>query len=176
MPVAITGSGLHVNNFNLIANGVIPEEGTVWIDSKNVWWLGLGTSITLDYGSQNLINDVLVSVDNNDRYAVDYSLDGFVFSNLFTILPSYGNVSASRGGMDTMSTDAASSEFVPGINFPPITARFLRFRATAGDGFYAVGELEAFGSPVPEPSTYGLIGAAALLGLAALRRTRRMKG
>lgn len=131
-----------------------------------------GTSITLDYGSQYLINDVLASVDNNDRYAVDYSLDGFTFSNLFTILPSYGEVPAFPGGMDTMSTDFTSNEYVPGIDFAPITARFLRFHATGGDGFYAVGELQAFGSPVPEPSTYGLIGAAGLTALAALRRRR----
>lgn len=172
-PVAVTGTGPHVNSFGLISDGIVPAEGTVWTSASNVWWLGFDTTITLDLGYKYRVNDLLASVDNNDRYELEYSLDGSHFTHLFSILPSYGEIAVSPGGMDTMSTDKTSSEYVSEIDFFPIITRYLRIRATpGGDALNAVGELRAFGSPVPESSTYGLIGATALTGLAAIRRRR----
>lgn len=171
-PAAITGSGNHVNRFGVIADGIVPAQGTVWTSLTNVWWLGLGTSITLDFGGKYLVNDLLLSVDNNDSYAVDYSMDGVSFNNLFLIRPSDGDVPAWPGGMDTMSTNSTSPHYVSRIDFTPFSAQYVKFHATGGDGLFAIGELEAFGVPVPEPSTYGLMGAAALTSLIAYRHRR----
>ena len=170
---AATGSGSQVNNFSLISNGVIPSEGAALPASSNVWWVGYGTSITLDLGFNYRVNDLLASVDNNDRYQIDYSLDGFSFTHLFTILPSYGEIAASPDGLDTLSTDDTSPDYILQIDFPPVLARYLRIRATpGGDALNAVSELRAFGSPVPEPSSYGLIGAAGHSALVVLRPRR----
>lgn len=173
-PTAITGSGNHVHDWGVIADGLIPQQGNLLSAAlDSVWWFGLDTTITVDFGGVYLVNDVLVSVDNNDRYSLDYSLDGSSFANLFLIRPAFGEVPSFPGGMDTMTTNSTSPDYVSDIDFAPISARYLRFRARGGDGLYALGELEAFGVPVPESSTYGMLGAAALTSLVAYRQYRR---
>lgn len=176
-PVSAQASGiLHIGSPNLVIDGYVPSEGSSFLASSNVRWVGLGTAITVDLGWKYSVKDVLVSVDNNDRYAVDFSTDGLSFSHLFTILPSYGEIPSWRGGMDTMSTDVLSPEYIAAIDFAPVTARYLKIYATGGDYLNAVGEIQAFGSrlpdgsPVPEPSTYGLLAAAGLLALVGMRR------
>jgi hypothetical protein len=78
--------------------------------------------------------------------------------------------------MDTFSTDSTNGEYVAAIDFAPVVTRYLNFRSVSGgDRLNAVGEIQAFGVPVPEPSTYGLLGAAALAGIVALRRRKSAK-
>lgn len=178
-PVSITAVGSFNNSLSLLADGFVPPETTNWTAAENVFWTGFDTAITLDYGSSHKITDVLLSVDNNDAYLLEYSLDGITFNSLFTVMVSDGNIPENPGGMDTMSTDASSADYVMGIDFAPVMARFLRFQAVSGgDAFNSVGEIAVtaeLGGAVPEPSTYGLIGAAALLGLAAIRRRRQRR-
>lgn len=179
-PQAITATGSFSNSLNLLADGVVPLENTFWTAPENVFWTGFDTVITLDYGSSHHITDVLVSVDNNDIYQFDYSLDGITYNPLFTILISDGNVAETPGGMDTMSTDSNSPEFISGLDFAPVNARFLRVQAlVGGDALNAIGEISVISvqtvGAVPEPSTYGLLGAAMLIGLVALRRGRGLK-
>lgn len=179
-PMSITAIGPFTNNLNVVVDGFVPPETTSWTDPVNVFWSGFDTSITVDYGSTHLITDVLLSVDNNDVYLVDYSVDGVTFTPLFTIMVDDGNISPGVGGMDTMSSDATSADYIAGIDFTSVNARFLRFQAVpGGDGLNSIGELVAF-SPasgaVPEPSTYGLIGAATLVGVIVLRRRWKTNG
>ncbi len=173
--VSASGSGTYNNSPNpLLINHVIPEEGTWWTSSTNVWWNGTDPVFTIDLGSIYLVEDVVVSVDNNDDYEVEYSLDNTTWTHLFSIDDTYGDIPESPGGMDTMSTDSSDGEYVSQIDFTQVQARYLRIFSTDGDNMYAVGEVEAYGQPVPIPSTIMLMGTG-LLGLVGYNRKRFSK-
>ena len=175
-PAVITASGSYNNSPTLIIDGFVPAETTNWQASSNVWWTNFGANFTIDLGGTFLVKDVLLSVDNNDAYQLAWSLDNVNFTNLFTIQVGDGEIPAVPGGMDTFSTDSTNGEYVAAIDFAPVVTRYLNFRSVSGgDRFNAVGEIQAFGVPVPEPSTYGLLGAAALAGIVALRRRKSAK-
>ncbi len=180
-PVSVTGTGTFTNSPSLISDGVIPPEETWWTSDTNVYWNGTEPTFTLDYGAPQWITKIVLSVDNNDQYTVSTSLNGVDFTNLFVIQIDDGNVPVSPGGMDTFSTDPADGpdEFSPDIAISPTLAQYIRIQATDGDNDYAVGELDAYGTPatsaVPEPSTYGLIGAGLLGAVAMLRRRKATK-
>lgn len=173
-PVGITGTGSYNNSASLIIDGVTPPEYTGWTDSTNAFWQGFDTSFTIDLGAKFKLTGISWSVDNNDSYTLETSLNGTSFNNLFTVTPSDGNVT---WGMDTM-TSFLGSDFVAAMAFAPVDARYLRVAAVpGGDTLNAIGEVTAYGrvvgTAVPEPSTYGLFGAFALVGLAFWRRSRR---
>jgi hypothetical protein len=90
----------------------------------------------------------LWSVDNNDIYRMQTSMDNVTFTPLFYVLPSDGAVSESTGGMDTM-TSFAGPDFVANMAFSPINARYLRVYGESGDSFFSMGGVQAFGSAVP---------------------------
>ena len=173
--VSASGTGSYNNSPDpLLINHVIPSEGSYWKSDTNVWWQGTGPQFTIDLGSTFLVEDVVVSVDNNDDYEVDYSLDNTTWTKLFFIDKTYGEIPVSPGGMDTMSTDSADTEYVSQIDFTKVKARYLRIFAAGGDNCYAVGEVEAYGQPVPLPSTIMLMGTG-LLGLAGYSLKRQGK-
>ncbi len=164
---SVTGSGSYSNSVNLIIDGTIASEWSGWTQGTNVYWNGLTPAFVIDLGETYLVEDVIISVDNNDSYKVDYSTDNISWSNLFTISSSYGEVSY---GMDTMSTFSGTSEYISQIDFSTVSARWLKVYATGGDGCYSVSELEAYGttlSTVPVPG-------AAMLVLAGLASSSRI--
>jgi len=168
IPSTVSATGSYSNSENLINDGFIPTERTAWTASSNVYWNGTVTTFMLDFGQLYNVNDVLVSVDNNDYLTVDWSIDLSSWSNLFNINSSYGEVT---WGMDTLSTDNLNSEYVSNIDFSSVQARYLRIKATGGDNSYAIGEFQAFGSKVssvPEPSTLTIF-ALGVIGLASRR-------
>jgi hypothetical protein len=170
---SITGSGSYNNSPNLLIDGVIPPEWTDWQAGTNVWWYGTQPIFTLDFGSTYNLDDMLIQVDNNDSYGIQYSINGSNWNDLFSILSSAGNVSY---GMDTFTQ--------ADITFTPVDARYVRVFATSGDNAYAISEIQAFGSqigtdeeqpnptPTPEPTSLILLGSG-LLGIAGLMRKRR---
>ncbi|MBL8535165.1 MAG: PEP-CTERM sorting domain-containing protein [Betaproteobacteria bacterium] len=169
VPVIVSSSsisGTMTNDASLIHDGVIPDEYTSWLDAMNVHWEGqdaitLGDSaaaaITLSFDQVYTLSDVRMSVDNNDFYRVQISLDGTNWNTLFTVLSFDGEVIS---GMDTMSSVAGDGEYVASIDFPAVQAKFARVYAVTGDGAYAVAEMQFSGTPVPvpEPGQYALLG------------------
>ena len=167
-PISIEYTGdanITYYNKEKIIDGFIPQEYTFWQTNTAYWW-GTGGEFTIDYGKQYIIKDILVSVDNNDDYKVDYSVDKSNWSNLFTIDKNYGEV---WNGMDTMSTDSGHAEYITQIDFTPVTAQYLKIYATGGDNKYAVGEFQAYGSPVPVPGAVWLL-CSGILGLIGVKR------
>lgn len=173
-PVGIAGTGTYSNDASLLIDGITPPESTGWTSDTNVYWNGFEPAFTIDLGAQYNLTGITWSVDNNDSYALAWSVDGSTFTNLFTVGIDDGNVQVSPGGMDTMSSFSGDPEYVAAMNFAPTTARYLRVAAVTGDSSNAVGEVTAYGTAIPEPSTYAAILGAATLGLALWRRhTRR---
>ena len=170
--VSASGTGTYNNSPDLLIDHNIPGEGTWWTADTNVWWYGTDPVFTIDLGSTYKVEDVVVSVDNNDDYEVQYSLNSTNWITLFAIDASYGDIPEAPGGMDTMSTSAVDSEYVSQIDFTPVQARYLRIYATAGDNSYAVAEVEAYGQPVPIPGAVWLLGSG-LFGLVVARRKKR---
>ncbi len=106
-PLSATGSGSYTNSPSLIIDGNLAPRNTSWLDSGNVNWNGLSTSLTIDLGGLYRIQNLLIDADNNDDYLVQYSTDGLSFTNLFTFLATDGPVSVSAGGLDILTTDSS---------------------------------------------------------------------
>jgi len=176
-PVSATGTGTFTNSPSLLIDGFIPAESTIWTDSNNVFWQGTVPAFTIDLGAKFNVTGVLWSVDNNDSYILQTSTDNVTFATLFTVQIADGNIAVSPGGMDTM-TSFAGTDFVANMAISPVDVRYIRVSAVDGDGLYSIGEVQALGQltpvsgAVPEPSTYGIVGAAALAGLVLLRRRK----
>lgn len=169
-----TGTGSYNNAASLISDGIFPYEGSVWSGSSIVWWNGTATALTLTFDQVYSLQDVTLSVDNNDSYVVQTSLDGMNWTTLFTVSASYGEID---WGMDTMSSVSGESEYVSGLDFQATEALYARILATSGDNLYSVGELTFAGasaSAIPEPTSITILGIG-LIGLGATRRKKRTK-
>lgn len=173
IPSTVSATGTYSHSANLINDGFIPTERTAWTAASNVYWKGTAPTFMLDFGELYNLNDVLVSVDNNDYLTIDWSIDSSSWSNLFNINRNDGEVT---WGMDTLSTDNLNSEYESNIDFSSVQARYLRIKATGGDNSYAIGEFQAFGSKVssvPEPSTFAIF-ALGMIGLVSRRLKNRI--
>lgn len=168
-PTGVTASGGHNNSAGLIIDNTIPAESSVWNAATNVWWSGTSPTFTIDLGGLYQVQDLLASVDNNDRYLFSYSTDNATFLSLTTIEPGYGEINS---GMDTMTTINPHPEHVASLVFSPVTARYIRVSAASGDNLYSIGEVQVFGDAagVPEPSSMALFSLGAVLLAARLRR------
>lgn len=167
----VSGSGTYNGDLGLITDGSFPAEGGQW-QTSTVWWNGTTPAFTLDLGGVYAIDDLVLSVDNNDSYSVKYSSDGTGWVDLLNISQSYGEIG---WGMDTMSTDSSDPEYISYLDFAPVNARYFLISAIDGDNSYSIGEFHAEGtSVVPIPAAAWLFGSG-LLGLAGFgaRRKRR---
>jgi hypothetical protein len=155
-PIAVTsviGTGTYSNDVSLLTDGNIPPESTGWTENTNVYWNGTDPTFTFQFDSVYRLDGVLIQVDNNDDYRIDYSVNGSTWSSLYTISQGDGTVGY---GMDTFTQSD--------ISFAPVDARYIRVSATGGDNMYAISEVQAFGTgPVPEPATLTLLGSGLLI-------------
>ncbi len=174
-------SGVHT----ALTDNYFPVERSQWRDNSTYFYgAASGQTIdqeffTFDMGGLFEVKDIILSVDNNDKYYVDYSSNGSSWANLFTINEGDGNVTF---GMDTFSTDSSDvpAFYESQIEFTSVTAQYLRIWAdhTVSDQMFSIGEFQAFGeavpgqpSPTPEPTTMILFGLG-LLGLSGISRRR----
>jgi hypothetical protein len=172
---SVTSTGSYNGNLSLLTDGIIPNEGSYW-QSNTVWWNGTLTSFSFDLGDVFSVEDLRLSLDNNDTYAISYSMDGINWESLIDISNAFGEIG---WGVDTFSTDSANSEYIASIDFSAVEAQYLSISAISGDNSYSIGEFEVYGSAistaqpgsgtVPLPGTLALMG----LGLAALRLARK---
>jgi len=136
-PVSVSGTLL-----NKLIDGNLPAEGSVYTGSPCVSWTGKDPIFTVDLGRKYIIEDIVLSVDNNDDYTIEGSGNNTDWIPLMKVNRQYGEI---RWGMETLSTIAGDPEYVSGIDFTPVEARYLRIFATGGDDKYAVGEIMAYG-------------------------------
>lgn len=178
----ITDSG----NLTLLTDGVIPNENAFWMTNTVIFY-GTKTAVhdqeyfTFDMGDMYDLADIILSVDNNDTYHIEY-LVGSAWTNLFTISKNSGTAYT---GMDTFSTDSSSipSWYDSQIDFSTVTAQYLRISADHASGLsdqnFSIGEFQAFGEvyddgnggSIPEPATLALMG----LGLAGIGYRHKAK-
>ena len=171
LPVSVSGTGGSFYGLDHISDGVVPNEFGDW-RTNTTYWNGTDRIFTFDYGSLFNIDDVLISVDNNDAYKVQWSADNSHWNELFQITTNMGEV---WNGMDTMTT-FAGAEYISALNFSSVQAQYLRIFATGGDNSYSVGEFTAYGSDVsavPIPAA-ALMFAPALAGLFGFRRNAKI--
>jgi hypothetical protein len=170
---SVSATGSYNNDLSLLTDGYTPNERGYW-QTNTVWWNGTATSFTFNLGEAFSLEDLRLSLDNNDTYAISYSLDGLNWESLIDITSSMGDVS---WGMDTFSTEASNAEYVAAIDFGAVEAQYVSIAAIGGDNSYSIGEFEVYGSAIStsQPGTVPLPGTLALmgLGLAALRLARK---
>lgn len=191
--LTVTYDGTANGDISKITDGYFPAEnvwgyGTPplpdrWDGVNNVNFNSYGTGdneiFYFDFDGSYRLEDVKLSVDNNDRYTVDY-YTGSGWSNLFTIMEGYGSAYRSMDKFSTVETDP-STDYDYRINFSAVETTKLRLYAytTPYDDFFAIGEFQAFGTaipgngtPVPEPTTMLLFGTG-LIGLAGVARRKK---
>ena len=141
--------------------GTPQADGTQW-NHGSFWWdqdPSVNTSpvsLTVDLNKSYKITQFTVQADDNDTYLLQY-WNGTSWATAWNI-PEYGSY-----GLTTR---------VSGL-LGPITTDALRFTATGGDNYYALGQLEAVGVPagVPEPASWALM----ILGVAGTGAALRLR-
>ena len=136
----VTTSGGTFNGASLgtLVDGVFVPRGTHW-QSGTIWWTGTSPTLHIDLGGIVSLSGAKVQADDNDAYLLEYrDLADNLWKPLWNI-PNYD--SRIVGGMVTRP-DFGFTDSNEWFEFSPVTTDQVRFRATSGDGFYSVSELQ----------------------------------
>jgi hypothetical protein len=163
------------------------QVGAVYDNIGNYWLCGGACSpafITIDLGAAYQITSIDLFNSHNDGSG-DRGTGNFYFVAGNSVL--YDNVTA--GDVLTGATNTILTGTLTASPADPITRetfavsdtgfyRYLEFHATSGaswarTGMPALNEIRLFGSPIPEPAPFGLIGFSLTACLLATRRRVR---
>ncbi|UCH30281.1 MAG: hypothetical protein JSV06_04440 [Myxococcales bacterium] len=122
-PIARPG----VKQSQRITDGVMPSDGEFWQTERTSVLVGPDSYVLYDLGATTRITAVDLQGDNNDDYIVELSDDQQTFTRLWVADPVSGE-GMRRRGMRRLDGQG----------------RYLRVRASGGDGFYSLGEVQAF--------------------------------
>ena len=152
-------TGDEINTVHYAYDGVFPQPYQAWTDATAYWYVaGDIRSIVFEFDRVYTVKSFVASLDNNDSYAIEFSLDGQAWGSTVDVAASEGTV---NWGMDLFERSVV-----------PTPARYARVYATSGDDMYSVGELQVLAA-VPEPEAYAMLMAGlGLLGAVARRRRR----
>lgn len=173
VPATVTATGSYSGSLGLLTDGYIPVQGTYWDDPATVNWTygegASGTVFTFAFSQLYTLQDITLSVDNNDYYRVQSSVDGVTWNTLLRVVAGDGSVGY---GLDTFSSVAGSTYYNEDIDFAPTLAKFVRVYATGGDRAYSLGEVRIEGvAVVPEPEGVALaLAGLGVVGLVGFRR------
>lgn len=167
--VSATGNGNPFGNDPaLIADGVIPADGSAWSDEGIVSWSGTGKWITLTFDRVYELDELVLYADNRDSYIVEVSLDNVIWTAPIVIpsssaeaFPGKGHGAKRGGKVEHVAEFDARSVSFSDIYAEPVLALYARISADGGDkgGSYAVGELSFFGAPARAEAGTGEAGA-----------------
>lgn len=141
LPSSVEGLGEFMHSADLIIDGRIPPEGDGPRGHSCVYWEDPEVSFVIDLGGLRNLAGLLLQIDGDDGYLVEYSSDGVDYIFLIEILPASGEV---ENGMDTVGALEGHPESLEELEFWPIEARFLRLTATGGASPFSVSEIQAF--------------------------------
>lgn len=110
-----------------VTDGVMPGEGEFWESELTAVLADPKSHLVYDLGAVTGITAVDLQGDNNDQYIVEVSEDGERFAPLWIGEPVGGE------GMRRRSARGLSGR-----------GRYVRVRAQGGDGYYSLGEVQAF--------------------------------
>ena len=142
-----------------LTDGVFLPEQTQWNLGSVFWDASVAgaanNTIDINLGGTYAVSGLTVQADDNDSYQVQY-WSGSSWQDLWNVpaVSSWGLVTRTSG------------------SFAPVTTDALRVYASSGDGYYAISEVQAFGSAVPEPETYALLALGAVAVMVRRRRQR----
>ena len=148
----MTAEGTVQGNLASLSDGILLAEGTQRRDDHSVYWSGvqgddgfeppLDTHLQFDLGSVTTLSDLQLSLDGNDDYLVEYSVDGLSWSTLLQV--DRGQDGELYWGLDTLSTVRGDADYEESLDFSAVQARYLRLTGTGSeDNLYAVSELRA---------------------------------
>ena len=126
---SISGIGLAKGGTQLLQDGVLPNEGTLWNAPSALQLADTRSQVTIDLKSPRALRYLALQGDNNDTYSIEGSLDGIAYHQLW-LAP----ITEVGMGLRTRFAALKATE----------TVRFLRLRATGGDNYYTVSELRAY--------------------------------
>lgn len=148
-PRSVVGEGIYNNNVKILIDGQSPAEGSPWDSPHSIFWENTDTFFVLDLGGVFQITGILIQVDGNDNYNIDYSEDGTEYRPLIQILEAHGNIAS---GLDTISNVVSNPHYVVDLEFEPVSTRFVKVYATSGDNQFSVSEFQVFGVRADTPS------------------------